>query len=126
MFRSLSILTALLLSATGCALLPDDDPEALADDLAEALSSHSLAELPLTRDADRDRHAELVDPLDGQEPEVTVAGVDVDGDTAEVTLRWAWSFPPQDVALHDDGPAGRRRQPVGGRLDSWRARTRPA
>lgn len=100
---------ACLLSYTGCAVLSQDDPEALAQRLADRLSDHSLADVPLTQGSDRDRFAGLISPLDGQKVDVTVTEVVPDGDSALVTLRWNWSLAQErwrytsSVQLLDDG-----------------------
>lgn len=109
MLRRLSLGLVSLLACTSCVLLGQNDAKALAQDLAEAMSAHSLADIPLTRDSDRDRYAQLVAPLDDETVNVTVAEVDVRDADAEVTLHWDWSFPRKawrytsTVQLVDDG-----------------------
>ena len=81
--------------ASACSALggDDTDPAAdLADDLAAALSEHSLGEVPLGDEAQRAAFAELVAPLD--EVPVAVDVVDVleveEEGRAEATLAWRW------------------------------------
>ncbi|CAB4964062.1 unannotated protein [freshwater metagenome] len=81
--------------ASACSALggDDTDPAAdLADDLAAALSEHSLGEVPLSAETQRAAFAELVAPLD--EVPVAVDVVDVlaveEEGRAEATLAWRW------------------------------------
>lgn len=80
--------------ASACSALGGDtDPAAdLADDLAAALSEHSLGEVPLSAETQRAAFAELVAPLD--EVPVAVDVVDVlaveEEGRAEATLAWRW------------------------------------
>ncbi len=72
----------------------DTDPASdLADDLAAALSEHSLGNVPLTDEADRAAFDELVAPLDEVPVAVQVSGLErpEDDDTsASATLAWRW------------------------------------
>ncbi len=86
---------SLVLTVSACSALggDDGDPAAdLADDLAAALSGHSLGDVPLVDESVRDAFAELVTPLD--EVPVTVEVVDVreveEEGRADVTLSWRW------------------------------------
>jgi cell division protein FtsI/penicillin-binding protein 2 len=86
---------SLVLTASACSALGGDDrdPAAeLADDLAAALSAHTLGDVPLVDESVRDAFAELVTPLD--EVPVTVEVVDVreveEEGRADVTLSWRW------------------------------------
>ena len=110
MLRRTSLLITAILLSTACSVVTSEgDPEAVAAQLADALSRHTLAEVPLTRDSARDAYARLVSPLDGEEVYVAVEGVAVDDDTAEVTLRWDWDLSngswryTSDVRMVDDG-----------------------
>jgi cell division protein FtsI/penicillin-binding protein 2 len=89
--------TAALLAgvASACTALggEDGDPAGdLADDLAAALSDHSLGEVPLVEEGVRTAFAELVAPL-GDVPVavdvVDVAVVEEEG-RADATLAWRW------------------------------------
>lgn len=65
--------------ASACSALGGDDTDPagdLADDLAAALSEHSLGEVPLSDEAQRAAFAELVAPLD--EVPVTVEATSVE------------------------------------------------
>ncbi|MSW71825.1 MAG: penicillin-binding protein [Actinobacteria bacterium] len=95
--RSLRLGMAVVLVgvASACSALggDDTDPAAdLADDLAAALSEHSLGEVPLSAETQRAAFAELVAPLD--EVPVAVDVVDVlaveEEGRAEATLAWRW------------------------------------
>ncbi len=74
----------------------DSDPAAdLADDLAAALSDHSLGDVALTDEADRAAFTELVAPLDEVPVAVAVSGIaEPEGDdtTATATLAWRWTL----------------------------------
>jgi cell division protein FtsI/penicillin-binding protein 2 len=73
-----------------------DDPDpasALADDLAAALSGHSLGDVPLTDEADRAAFADLVAPLDEVPVSVEVSSVEeVEEGAATATLAWQWDL----------------------------------
>ncbi|WP_374456081.1 penicillin-binding transpeptidase domain-containing protein [Nocardioides sp.] len=95
--RSLRLGIAVVLVGVGsaCSVLGGDeaDPAAdLADDLAAALSEHSLGEVPLVDEGVRDVFAEVVTPLDDVPVTVSVADVrEVDEEgRADVTLAWRW------------------------------------
>lgn len=84
-----------VLVGSGCSVLGGEDgPRAsdTADDLALALSGHSLGDVPLVDEAARDAFAELVGPLD--EVPVSVEVVDVvevaEEGRADATLGWRW------------------------------------
>ncbi|NYE35425.1 cell division protein FtsI/penicillin-binding protein 2 [Nocardioides cavernae] len=86
-------LTVLL--GSGCSVLGGDDgPRAAdtADDLAAALSAHSLGDVPLVDEAAREAFADLVGPLD--EVRVSVEVLDVveveEEGRADATLGWRW------------------------------------
>ncbi|MCW2739183.1 MAG: Beta-lactamase [Nocardioides sp.] len=82
--------------ASACSALggdDDTDPAAdLADDLAAALSDHSLGEVPLGDEAQRTAFEELVAPLDEVPAAVAASSVDVveEEGWADVTLTWRW------------------------------------
>ncbi len=81
--------------ASACSALggDDTDPAAdLADDLAAALSEHSLGEVPLGDEAQRAAFAELVAPLDEVPVAVEATSVEVveEEGWADVTLAWRW------------------------------------
>jgi cell division protein FtsI/penicillin-binding protein 2 len=116
----LGIVVALVGVGSACSALGGDDADPaadLADELAAALSEHSLGDVPLVDEGVRDTFAELVAPLD--EVPVTVSVVDVreveEEGRAEVTLAWRWDVTPStpweydtSVALVDqDGAAWR-------------------
>lgn len=91
----LGIVVALVGVGSACSALGGDDADPaadLADDLAAALSEHSLGDVPLVDDGVRETFAELVAPLDEVPVTVSVADlreVEEEG-RAEVTLAWRW------------------------------------
>jgi cell division protein FtsI/penicillin-binding protein 2 len=91
----LGIAVALVGVGSACSVLGGDeaDPAAdLADDLAAALSGHSLGDVPLVDEGVRDAFAEVVTPLDDVPVTVSVADVrEVEEEgRADVTLAWRW------------------------------------
>ena len=101
--RSLRLGVAALLVGVGsaCSVLgggDTDPPTGVADDLAAALSDHSLGEVPLVDEAARAAFTELVAPLDEVPVAVEVASVDeVEGTddepgSATATLAWRWQL----------------------------------
>ena len=112
---------------SACSVLGGDDNDpasdsaaGVVDDLAVALSAHSLDDVPLTDDADRAAFAELVAPLDDVPVAVQVHEVDEvepsgDGErSATATLDWSWELPAGSPWTYRSTVAMRR---VG---DSWR------
>ncbi|CAM3180392.1 penicillin-binding transpeptidase domain-containing protein [Nocardioides dubius] len=84
-------LLALGLSASALVACSDDGADAartFANDLATALEQRDLA--PVAVDGDAAAYAALVAPLEAVPVEVEVAGVEADGDSAEVELAWQW------------------------------------
>ncbi|WP_210502763.1 penicillin-binding transpeptidase domain-containing protein [Nocardioides xinjiangensis] len=115
-------MAGVVLAASACSVLGEDGepPSVVADDLAAALSEHSLGEVPLTEEADRSAFAELVAPLDEVPVEVEVASVEEveAGDdrpgSATATLAWRWAVTTDvsweyqtTVALAPDGSGWR-------------------
>jgi cell division protein FtsI/penicillin-binding protein 2 len=101
--RSLRLGVAALLVgvSSACSVLGGDDaapPSGVADDLAAALSEHSLGDVPLTDEADRAAFAELVSPLEEVPVAVEVASVEeVEGTgdepgSATAALAWRWDL----------------------------------
>jgi cell division protein FtsI/penicillin-binding protein 2 len=101
--RSLRLGVAALLVgvSSACSALGGDDaapPSGVAEDLAAALSDHSLGDVPLTDEADRAAFAELVSPLEEVPVAVEVASVEeVEGagdepGSATVALAWRWDL----------------------------------
>lgn len=92
----LGIVAVLVGAASACSVLGgDDDPDPageLAEDLAAALSGHSLGDVPLATEDARATFAELVEPLD--EVPVAVEVTDVreveEEGRADATLAWRW------------------------------------
>jgi cell division protein FtsI/penicillin-binding protein 2 len=91
----LGIVAVLVGAASACSVLGDDDPPPageLAEDLAAALSDHSLGKVPLATEDARAGFAELVEPLD--EVPVAVEVTDVreveEEGWADATLAWRW------------------------------------
>ena len=87
--------------SSACSVLGGDDtdpPSGVADDLAAALSGHSLADVPLVDDADRAAFADLVAPLEEVPVAVEVTSVEeVEGTgdepgSATATLAWRWQL----------------------------------
>ena len=95
---------ALLVAGSACTVLGGDDtdpPSGVADDLAAALSGHSLGDVPLTDEADRATFVELVSPLEDVPVTVEVASVDEveeveeagdEAGSATATLAWRWDL----------------------------------
>jgi hypothetical protein len=79
----------------------------VADDLAAALSGHSLAGVPLVDEAGRAAFADLVSPLEDVPVSVEVASVDeVEGTgdepgTATATLAWRWQLTDAEPWTYD-------------------------
>ena len=74
----LGIAVVLVGVASACSALGGDDTDPagdLADDLAAALSEHTLGDVPLTDEAARAAFTELVTPLDELPVAVEVTGV---------------------------------------------------
>ena len=101
--RSLRLGVAALLVgvSSACSVLGGDDaapPSGVADDLAAALSAHSLGDVPLTDEADRAAFTELVSPLEEVPVAVEVASVEeVEGTgdepgSATAALAWRWDL----------------------------------
>lgn len=101
--RSLRLGVAALLVgvSSACSVLGGDDaapPSGVADDLAAALSEHSLGDVPLTDGADRAAFADLVSPLEDVPVAVEVASVDEveatsdDPGSATAVLAWRWDL----------------------------------
>ena len=98
--RSLRLGVAALLVgvSSACSVLGGDDaapPSGVADDLAAALSAHSLGDVPLTDEAARAAFTEVVTPVDEVPVAVEVVGVErPEGegaeDSATATLSWRW------------------------------------
>ena len=91
----LGIAVVLVGVASACSALGGDDTDPagdLADDLAAALSEHTLGDVPLTDEAARAAFTELVAPLDELPVAVEVTGVqEVEEEgSADATLAWRW------------------------------------
>lgn len=93
---------------SACSALGGDDtepPSRTADELAAALSRHSLGEVPLTEQADRAAFAELVAPLEDVPVAVEVASVEEAEDAAEpgatATLAWQWDLTDADAWTYE-------------------------
>jgi cell division protein FtsI/penicillin-binding protein 2 len=106
----LGIVVALVGVGSACSALGGDDADpaaGLADDLAAALSAHSLGDVPLVDEGVRETFAELVAPLD--EVPVTVSVADVraveEEGRAEVTLAWRWDITPSTPWEYDTSVA---------------------
>lgn len=71
--RLVPVTALVLLVSSGCAVFSSDsDAEVLAEDLATALSEHTLTDVPLVSDSARDAYEELVAPLTESPVKVTV------------------------------------------------------
>lgn len=88
-----------------------EDAARAVDSLREGLVAGDLADVPLTGATPEEATAELeavVAGLGDVDPQVTVGGVDVDGDAGTATLDWAWELGGQTwshtstVALRDE------------------------
>lgn len=88
----------LVVGGSACSVLgggeDQDTAAALADELAAALSDHTLGEVPLTDEADRAAFAGQVGPLDDTPVAVEARTVQEDegGEAATATLGWAWDL----------------------------------
>ncbi len=86
---------ALLCVLGGLAACSDVDGESAdeaAEQLATGLSTHSLEQVQLTSDADRERYAEVVRNMRDLPVQVSATEVDEDDSSAAVTLAWTWTL----------------------------------
>ena len=123
--RSVALVAAL---ALGCAALTScdagggPDPDRAAAALASGLASGDLSGVRFaggtSATAARTAYAEVVRGMGGVTPRVRVGAVRTSGDTASVTLRWAWPLAAQDWAY--DAKAALTRSG-----DGWRVRWSP-
>ena len=97
----LGIVAVVMGVAPACSVLGDADTDpasGTADELAAALSGHSLGDVALTDEADRTAFADLVAPLGDVPVEVEVSGVEEPEDAGEpgaratATLGWRWQL----------------------------------
>lgn len=94
----LGIVVALVGVGSACSALggeDDQDPAAaLADDLATALSDHTLGDVPLADESARSTFADVVAPLDEVPVSVSVGDVRVveEEGRADATLAWRWEL----------------------------------
>ncbi len=90
----ITALTCLALAALPACSSGDDQAaaEALAADLAAALTAGQLGAVPVVGGGQEELDA-LVAGIDDIPAAVTVDAVEVDGDTATATLRWQWETP---------------------------------
>ncbi|CAM3551866.1 penicillin-binding transpeptidase domain-containing protein [Nocardioides zeicaulis] len=94
----LGIVVALVGVGSACSAIGGEDDQdtarALADDLASALSRHTLDDVPLTDESARSSFAEVVAPLDEVPVSVSVGDVqEVEEEgRADVTLAWRWEL----------------------------------
>lgn len=98
----LSSLSALALVAGLAACSGDDEPDpadvgdradATAAALVEGLQGDDLSGVPLTETTGAEATADLAKVVEGMgeiEPEVSLGGVETDGDAATATLSWSW------------------------------------
>ncbi|RNL60690.1 penicillin-binding protein [Nocardioides marmoriginsengisoli] len=84
----LLIVVALFASACGPFGGDDDGAKKAAEELAEALAGGDVAKIPFTEDNAAARFTTLTKPLKSFASEVTVTGVEQDGDKATATLAW--------------------------------------
>jgi cell division protein FtsI/penicillin-binding protein 2 len=106
--RSLRLGIAVVLVGVGsaCSALDGDDADPasdLADDLAAALSQHTLDDVPLGDEAERAAFAELVAPLDEVPVAVSVSSVRVveEEGWADATLAWRWDVTADSAWEYD-------------------------
>ncbi len=89
-----------VLALAGCALVPgggdDDDPQAVADRLAQALGEHALDGVALADPAAAERFAATVAGLQEHPVRVTARDVRTQDDAATVTLDWRWRLGERD------------------------------
>lgn len=96
------LVVALVLIAVSAGCRATSSPSAAAENLAEALHAGDVAAL-----AGDDAQAEwrvITRGMDGLTPEVTVTGVQQDGDTAEATLGYEWTIGGQSWAYETTAP----------------------
>ncbi|SEB53047.1 Cell division protein FtsI/penicillin-binding protein 2 [Nocardioides exalbidus] len=82
----------------------DTDPaDDLATELAASLSQHTLGDLPLTTEEQRDAFTELVTPLDDLPVAVSVSSVDTTEEEgwADVGLSWSWQVADGQTWAYD-------------------------
>ncbi|MHA7176897.1 penicillin-binding transpeptidase domain-containing protein [Arthrobacter sp. Sr24] len=96
MFRHITgILLVLGLAVGGSACSPPDDGTSTADALATALTSHTVGDLSFDKPS-TDVQKELTDlakDIDPVWPTVAVSGVEINEDTARVSLKYTWKLP---------------------------------
>lgn len=85
-------LTALVVSLTGCTDPGEEATRTLADDLAAALSGHSLDGVTLTDPGVASAFAEQVEPLAAYDVKVTAGEVEREGGEGSVPLQWTWDI----------------------------------
>mgnify|MGYP003339673499 CR=1 FL=1 len=94
----LGIVVALVGVGSACSALGGEDDQdtaaALADDLAAALSDHTLGDVPLADESARAAFTDVVAPLDEVPVSVSVDDVQVveEEGRADVTLAWRWEL----------------------------------
>ena len=89
--RTLVLGVVAALSLSGCAALQDDGARSAADDLARGLHSEDVSGLAFSNGPGEEVQTELERILrttGGIEPDVTVTGTEVEGDTARAELSW--------------------------------------
>ncbi len=104
--RSLTLGIAVVLVGVGSACsVFDGEKEARASDTAEelaaALSGHSLESVPLTDEADRTGFTELVAPLDEVPVAVEVVSVEESETTGAAVLAWQWDLDGAETWNYD-------------------------
>ena len=85
---------------------PTDDPDRAAAELASGLAKRDLTNVEFAGAAGSAVNAEfqpLVSGMAQLKPRVSVAGVDVQGDAATVTLTYSWTFPGVSARVGDTG-----------------------
>lgn len=96
MFRHITgLLLVLGLAVGGSACSPPDDGTSTADALAAALASHTVGDLSFDKPS-TDVQKELTDlakDIDPVWPSVAVSGVEINEDTARVSLNYTWKLP---------------------------------
>lgn len=97
--RTLVLGVVAALSLSSCGALQDDGARSAADDLARGLHSEDVSGLAFSNGTGEEVQTELERVLrttGGIEPDVTVTGTEVEGDTARAELSWRWDLPATD------------------------------
>jgi cell division protein FtsI/penicillin-binding protein 2 len=80
-------------STTGCSVLIGQPADEAVEQLAAELEKHTLVNVPLTADSDRDRYDRAISGVASLPVRVEVVDVTTADRRATATLAWAWDLP---------------------------------